>query len=251
MILMYHHVAPLGDPSADGARLHGWRYNHSPEAFEFQLREMRRRGYRMVSLDTLVDEIHHHGVEPPKTVAVTFDDGWLNNFTHAFPILQAHAVPATFFCTTDHLQTGAPDPNKMTPAQLRALIAAGMTIGGHTRTHPDLTRLPLEQARAEIAGCKQDLEQALGVGIRFFAYPGGAFNRDIARLTREAGYTAACSVLGPARNDPSSLFWLYRDVLSETMDAWSDRYRLSPAARRLLEFRVRRRLQRKLESLKF
>jgi len=248
---MYHHIVPPEEASASDTRLQGWMFTHTPDAFEFHLLELRRRGYRMVSLDSLVDEIHQLGSEPPKTVAVTFDDGWLNNFTHAFPILQAHAVPATFFCTTDHLQKGMPDPNKMTPAQLRELIAAGMTIGGHTRTHPDLTRLPLEQARAEIAGCKHDLEQTLGVDIRFFAYPGGAFNRDIARLTQEAGYTAACSVLGPARNDPSSLFWLYRDVLSETMDAWSDRYRLSPAARRLLEFRVRRRLQRKLESLKF
>ena len=246
MILMYHHVVPQGEPSADGTLLHGWRFNHTPEAFEFQLRDLRRRGYRLVSLDTLVEEIQLHGSEPPKTVAITFDDGWLNNFTHAFPILQALAVPATFFCTTGHLHTGPPEPDKMTPSQLRELIAAGMTIGGHTRSHPDLTSLPLELARAEIAGCRQDLAQTLGVDIRFFAYPGGAFNRDIERITREAGYTAACSVLGPARNDLSSMFWLYRDILSESMDTWGDRYRLCPAARRLLEFRVRRRLRQKL-----
>jgi peptidoglycan/xylan/chitin deacetylase (PgdA/CDA1 family) len=86
------------------------------------------------------------------------------------------------------------------------------------------------------------LQRALGVDVRFFAYPGGAFNRDVARLTQEAGYTAACSVLGPARNAQSSLFWLYREVLSEGMDTWHDWYRLSPLARRLFSFRVTRKL---------
>ena len=126
--------------------------------------------------------------------------------------------------------------------QLRELLRAGMTIGGHSRSHPDLTRLPPEEAKMEINGCKEDLEQSLGVPVRFFAYPGGAFNRDVARWTQEAGYTAACSVLGPARNDSSSLFWLYRDLLSETMNTAQDYYRLSPFARQLFAFRVRRRL---------
>src|ERR1700682_3424015 len=130
----------------------------------------------------------------------------------------------------------------MNLSQLQELLAAGMTIGGHTRTHRDLTKLALEQAREEIVGCKNDLEEALGVEVQFFAYPGGAFNRDVARLTQEAGYAAACSVLGPAHNDRSSLFWLYRDVLSESMTSWGDRYRLCPPIRRLLEFFVARRL---------
>jgi peptidoglycan/xylan/chitin deacetylase (PgdA/CDA1 family) len=131
----------------------------------------------------------------------------------------------------------------MNVAQLKELLLAGMTVGGHGRSHTDLTKLPFEQARAEIAGCKEDLQQALGVPVQFFAYPGGAFNREIVRLTHEAGYTAACSVLGPALNDRSSLFWLYRDVLSEGMDTWHDRYRLNSLARRLLSFRVSRRLK--------
>lgn len=242
MILMYHHIAPPEVIPENCNLLDGWNFTHSPKAFERQLVELRQQGYHFVSLSGLVSDIQNHGSELAKTVTVTFDDGWVDNFTYALPILRRLSIPATFFCTTEHIQKGETVSTKMSVEQLEELVASGMTIGGHTRTHPNLTQLSIDQARDEIAGCKNDLEQALGIEVQFLAYPGGAFNRKVARLTQEAGYTAACSVLGPARNDSSSLFWLYRDVLSETMKTWGDMYRLSPAARRLLEFRIARRL---------
>jgi peptidoglycan/xylan/chitin deacetylase (PgdA/CDA1 family) len=247
MILMYHHIAPPEVVPKDRAPLEGWNFIHSPKGFERQLVELRRRGYRFVSLGSLVDDLKRNAIEPTKTIALTFDDGWLDNFSYAFPILKGLSIPAIFFCTTRHIQNGVNEAKKMTVAQLQELLAAGMSIGGHTRAHHDLTKLTLEQAREEIAGCKSDLEQALGVEVKFFAYPGGAFNQDVVRLTQEAGYTAACSVLGPAHNDRSSLFWLYRDVLSESMTTWADRYRLSPPMRWLLQYRVARRLNKRLE----
>ena len=247
MILMYHHVAPpeaVPKPQTPEA---GWNFIHSPKGFERQLVELKQRGYNFVSLTDLVGAIKSNGCEVVKDVAVTFDDGWIDNYIYALPILTRLKIPATFFITTRHIHEGAADQRIMNVSQLQELLAAGMTIGGHTRTHCDLTKVTLEQAREEIAGCKKDLEQALATKVSLFAYPGGAFNQRIIRLTQEAGYAAACSVLGPARNDPSSLFWLYRDVLTESMNSPGDWYRLSPCARRLLEFRVRRRLQQRLQ----
>ena len=133
-------------------------------------------------------------------------------------------------------------------SQLNQLLGAGMTLGGHTRSHPDLRKLPAQVALEEIAGCKQDLERAFEIVVQFFAYPGGAFNRDVARLTQEAGYTAACSVLSPASNTTDSMFWLFRDFLSESMNTLGDRYRLNLVARQLLSFRVKRRLKEKLDD---
>jgi peptidoglycan/xylan/chitin deacetylase (PgdA/CDA1 family) len=246
---MYHHVAPAEMVPKDSAPMEGWQYTHSPEGFGRQLVELRRRGYRFVSLPSLVEEIQKRGVEHAKTAVVTFDDGWVDNLTYALPILKQLAIPATFFCTTDHIYKGEGRSKKMSVAQLWELLTAGMTIGGHTRTHPDLTKLAPDQAREEIAGCKNDLEQALGIQVQFFAYPGGSFNGNVVRLTQEAGYTAACSVLGPGKNDRSTLFCLYRDVLGETMNNWHDRYRLSPTLRRILGFRVRRKLWSKLNGI--
>ena len=248
MIILYHHVAPAARRPHDPEELRkaGWGFTHSPEAFEAQLLELRRRRYRFISLGQLLDEIRSNGEERPDSLVVTFDDGWIDNHEYAFPILKKLGITATFFVTTEHLRSGVRDPRRMGPQDLKELVREGFTVGTHTRTHPDLTRVPGESAWAEIAGCKEDVEQALGVAVDFFAYPGGAFNATIAGLTRRAGYQAACSVLGPKSNDASSLFWLYRDLLTHSLNTLGDYYRMSPIARKLFSFRVNRRLKRRL-----
>ena len=246
MILLYHHVAPPEVVPSTWEPNEGWNWRHSPEGFERQLVEVARRGYRFRSLSVIVNEIRQRGSEDPMSAAVTFDDGWVDNYQFAFPVLKRLAIPATFFMTTAHRQDGIEESKRMSVAQLKELLQSGMAIGGHSRSHPNLTKLGTKQAAEEIRGCREDLERALGVHISLFAYPGGAFNRQVARLTEEAGYTGACSVLGPHRNDKSSLFWLYRDLLTESMATWGDRYRLCPTARRLFSFRVERRLKQSL-----
>jgi len=249
VILLYHHVIPIERIPPATRRLpgEGWEFTHSPEGFERQLRALAARKYRFLSLGELVGEIDLTGSEPKRTVSVTFDDGWVDNHEYAFPILKRLGVPATFFVTTEHLREGGePDARKMAAGQLRELVQAGMTLGGHTRTHVDLRGISEEAALGELAGCRDDVEKAVGSRMEFFAYPGGAFNASVARLARKAGYRAACSVLGPAANDSSSLFWMYRDLLTESMRSWRDRYRLSPLARRMLAWRVESRLERML-----
>jgi peptidoglycan/xylan/chitin deacetylase (PgdA/CDA1 family) len=250
LILLYHHVAPSESipRTADRFQGEGWEFTHSPEAFEFQLRELRRRAYRFVSLGQLVDEIQSTGKETRDSAAVTFDDGWLDNYTFAAPLLKKLGIPATFFVTTYLLQDAGHDTARMNCGHLRELVAQGMTIGSHTRTHPDLTRISDIAARDEIAGSKADLERALGITVDFLAYPGGAFNTRVAALACEAGYRAACSVLGPKGNDSSSLYWLYRDLLSPGLNTVGDYYRLSRIARKAFSFRVSRRLKRRLAA---
>jgi peptidoglycan/xylan/chitin deacetylase (PgdA/CDA1 family) len=243
LILVYHHVAPTDASPARTDPEHGWGYRHSPEGLERQLNELTRRGFRFVPLETIVAHIEEHGRAPAMTAAITFDDGWRDAHEHALPVLRKLGMTATFFVTTDHLRRGLEDPVRMSAAQLRELVTAGMSIGGHSRTHPDLTRVSEARAREEIAGCKADLEDVLGRSVPTFAYPRGTFNRRVVELTREAGYVAACSVLSPARNDRASLFWMFRDALSEPLNSAGDRYRLTPWVRRVFEWRVRRKLR--------
>lgn len=246
LILLYHHVAPVEKiPRGSRNTDHGWHFTHSPEAFESQLLELRRRGFDFISLPELVQQIRATGTEDKNSAVVTFDDGWIDNFEFAFPILKRLGIPATFFVTTEHLRNGS-DPERMGCEQLQHLLKEGFSIGAHTRTHQDLTRIPEPSARDEIVGSKTDLEAALGVPVDFLAYPGGAFNSNVVRLTQDAGYQAACSVLGPKTNDAASIFWLYRDVLSPGLNTLGDRYRLSKSARKLFAFRVNRKLKHRL-----
>jgi len=242
VILLYHHILPEGG-AAGYSEEDGLTFRHTPEAFRFHLTELRRRGYRFESVDGLVQKLNGGAPEDPRSAFVTFDDGWRNQHEHALPILRALGIPATFFVTTDHLRRGVPCAKRMGKDELLALADAGMTIGSHTRTHPNLVRLDDERLEDELRGSRQDLEDLLGKPVTLFAYPGGSLDARVVRAVRRAGYEAACSSFGPARNDATSIFWMYRDVISESMRSLRDRYRLSPVARRLLTFRVERRLR--------
>jgi len=246
MILMYHHLAPREAISKNPPPDEAWGLNHTPHAFKEQVLALRRRGWRFQSLVETVAEIRRTGREPRRTVEITFDDGWIDQYEYGMPMLKELGVTATFFVTTEHLRMGSRDPKRMGREQLLRLREAGMTVGGHTRTHRDLIKLSATEAREEIGGCKADLEAVLGDSIGLFAYPGGSFNAEVANLARECGFDAACSALGPARNDRSTLYWLHRDLLSEGTDSLRDRYRLSPLARWMFAFRVKHRLRRQL-----
>ena len=247
MILLYHHVAPLETVPPQWESNEGWHFVHTPIGFERQMIKLEQSGYRFIPLAGLVDDLCKRGSEGPRTAAVTFDDGWIDNYQFALPILKKLSIPATFFVTTRQLQGGTSDAKRMNVGQLRELLRAGMAIGAHTRTHPNLTNIPAERAGDEIRGSKADLEAALDVRVDFFAYPGGAFNRQVVEAVRQAGFVAACSVLSPARNTTGSMFWLFRNLITEEMTTLSDYYRLSPLMVRLLEFRIRRRLQKQLD----
>jgi peptidoglycan/xylan/chitin deacetylase (PgdA/CDA1 family) len=208
-----------------------------------------RRGVRFVSLDELVRRLNSGPDEEPRIAAVTFDDGWTDQYDHALPVLERLRVPATFFVTTEHLRHGREIPGKMGRDVIQSLARQGVAIGSHTRTHPHLPGVD-EDAKLfdEVRGSKQDLEDLLGKPVTLFAYPGGAFNARVARAVRFAGYEAACSCLGPARNDATSLYWLYRGVLSDSMRTLRDRYLLSAFLPDALAFMVRRRLRMMLHG---
>jgi peptidoglycan/xylan/chitin deacetylase (PgdA/CDA1 family) len=250
MILMYHHIAPADaiPPASRRQDEEGWNFTHSPEGFERQLRELMRRGWRFLSLDEMVAVIQTTGKEPPKAAAITFDDGWIDNFIHALPVLRRLRLTATFFLTTQHLTENQRDPRRMQVEEIRHLVDEGMSVGGHTRSHPDLRGISPEDARREILGCKVDLEQLFQKPVRFFAYPGGAFDQQAVEWVRRFGYEAACSVYGPAPNTRDSLYWLFRDVLTESMSTLRDRYRLCSLARRGLAFRVHRQVRQALAA---
>ncbi len=246
MILLYHHVAPNCNGSAQSPAANERQFTISPERLQQRLRMFAERRYKFVLLGEIVRRILEAGKEPDDVVAVTFDDGWLDNYEFALPVLKHLNVPASFFVTTAHLRQGAAAERKMSARQLRELLDEGMEIGSHSRNHPNLRKLSEREARSEILGSKLDLESLLGRSVDLFAYPGGEFNQGVVRMVREAGYAAACSVISPAANDRSSLFWMYRNSFNESLHSLGDYYRLSPVLTKLLEFRVRRRLSRAL-----
>lgn len=211
VILTYHSV---------GTRDH--EMNVTPAAFREQMAWLADNA-RVVPLS--------EAVETAEGVAITFDDGYRDNFTEAVPVLEAHGLPATVFAVPGHMgewldhDARTPDAQLMTWDELRALAAKGWTIGGHTMNHPRLAQLSEAHQRDEISGSKRALEEQLGFRIEAFAYPFGSaldYTGTSRAIVRESGYAFAVSNrfgVNTARADRWALRRIWVDR-SDTLDSF-------------------------------
>jgi peptidoglycan/xylan/chitin deacetylase (PgdA/CDA1 family) len=183
-ILLYHHVRP----GSTGALF------VSPEILDQQLEYLQYYGFHTISFTDLADYLEKGKSLPLHPLIISFDDGWENQFEYGFPLLQKYHDTATFYVVTDYLD----HPNFMTTEQLKTMVAAGMAIGCHTRSHPYLTSLGGERLRDEIAGAKAILETE-GFKIDTFAYPYGAYNQKVVAMVQAAGFRSARTADGGTR----------------------------------------------------
>src|SRR5882672_4606470 len=140
-----------------------------------------QRYFNVVSLGSLVDKLER-GASLDRELAITFDDGYRDNFDHAAPILEKLGLPATFFIVTQWMGTevvpwwdreiGVRHP-WMTWDQVKSLHQRGFELGAHTRTHVDLGSVTNREARTEILGARRELEEQLSASVELFAYPYG------------------------------------------------------------------------------
>jgi peptidoglycan/xylan/chitin deacetylase (PgdA/CDA1 family) len=189
-ILVYHHVRP-GSTSTLFV---------SPEVFDEELKYLQYYGFHTISFTDLADYLEKGKPLPPNPAIISLDDGWENQFEYGFPILQKYHDTATFYVVTDYLD----HENFMTTEQLKTMVAAGMTIGCHTRSHPYLTSVGQQRAWDEIAGAKAILE-ADGFNIDTFAYPYGAYNARVVDMVQEAGFRTARTVDAGTRATANNL----------------------------------------------
>jgi peptidoglycan/xylan/chitin deacetylase (PgdA/CDA1 family) len=184
-VLMYHYIRNLEDPGKDPE---GYALSISPEYFEQQIKYLSDEGYQSVTPEDLYQAIENKTKLPPKPVLLTFDDGYEDFYTNAFPILKMYNFKATIFVITGFVSE--PDGRYLTWDQIKELDRSGLiTIGSHTISHKNLVTRP--EILPEIKQSKDVLEKFLGHSVTTFAYPGGAFNENVANLVNQAGYNTA------------------------------------------------------------
>jgi peptidoglycan/xylan/chitin deacetylase (PgdA/CDA1 family) len=179
-ILMYHVVsaAPPGVPYPEL-----WV---APHTFAAEMRALRHAGYHAVTLSTAVRAWRRGGPLPKRPVVVSFDDGYLSDYTHAGPVLRRLGWPGVLNLALENVR-----PGDITAPQVRRLIAWGWEIDSHTLTHPDLTTLPPAALRHELVGSREEIQRRFGQPARFFCYPAGRYDAGVVAAVRAAGYQAA------------------------------------------------------------
>jgi peptidoglycan/xylan/chitin deacetylase (PgdA/CDA1 family) len=175
---MYHRVIRDGDP-VDG--IEPGMYVRA-STFDLHLTWLRER-WRIRTLGEAIDSPPAPG-EPP-VVVLTFDDGWRDNLTAAWPILERHGARATIFLVREYCESGIHAAGSfMVPAEIGELARRGMEFGAHTATHPDLTKLGDEAAESEMRRSKEAVEQWTGRPCGGFAYPYGRHRDATAAIAR-------------------------------------------------------------------
>jgi peptidoglycan/xylan/chitin deacetylase (PgdA/CDA1 family) len=211
------------------------------DRFEEQMKSLRER-FEIVRLSDFVTAFTSESRDAA-VACVTFDDGYLDNYQCALPVLDRSGIKATFFIATNFLgksfRTFAGELPMMTEAHVRELAAWGHEVGAHTMSHSKLTKLPINAAKAEIAGSKRFLEDLLGCGVVSFAYPKGDCNPTTKELVRESGFSFAVTVRPGIVHDPFDCLALPRVWINNTISAKGFHARLSPALERYQSIRER------------
>ncbi|HEY79862.1 MAG TPA: polysaccharide deacetylase family protein, partial [Caldilineae bacterium] len=209
-ILMYHYIS-TPPPGADAYRR---KLSLAPDIFAQHLDYLQQEGYATIHLEDLISYLARGVPElPEKPIILTFDDGYLDNYENAFPALRERGMVGTFFIITDFADLAASDPNYAMYAtwdDLRAMDAAGMELGSHSRNHPDLKGKDIDFLVWQALGSSQTLEANLGKKPRVLAYPFGSYDAQVIDVFRSAGFWGAVTTEPGVAHRSDAVFELAR-----------------------------------------
>lgn len=252
--LCYHSVHPHGPPFL----------SLSPETFEHQLALLRRRGFQAAGLDALDALARGERPHAPQ-VFLTFDDGFVDNFEWAFPLMREYAATGLIFVLPPAVDGGAslswPEVQErrdrhpevfrsMEWAMVETMAEQGFEFGSHTLAHSSLPSLDDEVLRQELSDSRRRIVERLG-RCDSLAYPFGHWDPRVAAAAADAGYRWAFTMPSGAQRDATPLS-IPRIAIDHRDDERRFALKLTPAGRRVIlsplksQFRTGRRLARRM-----
>jgi peptidoglycan/xylan/chitin deacetylase (PgdA/CDA1 family) len=191
-ILVYHQIDAAPPKGAPFRSLYV-----SPAAFGRQMALLKALGFSGLSMGDLLPYLR--GELSGRVVGITFDDGYLNNLTHALPVLQRHRFTSTCYAVSAQAgrtnvwdqSIGIEQVSLMSQEQMQQWVAGGQEIGAHTRQHVHLPALSQADCQQEIAGSREDLRALLGCSVAHFCYPYGDYQASHVQQVQDAGFASA------------------------------------------------------------
>ncbi len=184
-ILAYHHVLPA-NAKVDESILNS-PFTISDSEFYKQMLFLSQSGYKPISLNQLLrttNEKLQNKFDHNKLIVITFDDGWIDNYEYAVPILKSFNFSATFFVITSYVNSAG----CMSVEQLLEIQQAGMQIESHAHTHTPLELLSNSEMQWELTHSKNLLEKHLEKDVTFISFPHGSYNKGVLEAAKKAGY---------------------------------------------------------------
>ena len=189
-ILMYHYIS---DPPEE-ADEYREDLSVTPGEFRKQMQYLAENGFNTIDFYTLSRAITGKAPLPPRPVILTFDDGYLDHYENAFPIMQEFGFTGTFFIITGYVDAG--NPNHMTWPMIEEMAAAGMRMESHSKSHPDLRGASREELVWQILGSQETLAAHIGYTPRYFCYPGGRYDEETIAVLQELDFWGAVTTAG-------------------------------------------------------
>lgn len=183
-ILMYHYIRT--NPVASDTE--GYNLSVTPNDFATQMQYLIAHGYQSISISELTTILKEKLIPSSPVVVLTFDDGYEDFYTQAFPILEKYHLKAESYVISGFVG----QPNFMNWDMIRKVASSGLiTIGDHTVNHLDLTTLDKENIDWELQASKQKIEHEIGKTVTDFCYPAGRYNDLVIQEVKTSGYTNA------------------------------------------------------------
>ncbi len=195
--LLYHKIdLPTADVRIRGAFT-------APKKFEKQISYLLKKGFSFYTASELVTHYKNHGEFPKHSAAITFDDGWKDNFTNAFPVLKKHGVKTTIFLvpscigqTTAKVTADGEDTRgHLSETDILEMSASGIEFGSHSFNHKLFHQISQQEIEFEVTESKKTIENLTQKECSVFAYPAGFFTAYAKDAIKNAGFIAAFSTI--------------------------------------------------------
>lgn len=220
-VLMYHKISRRN--------AHKEKLRVFPEDFRRQMKYLKEKGYKSISLKELREYFDGKKKFFFKPVVLSFDDGYKDNYLNAVPVLREYGFSAVFFISTAYVgKDNLWDVNEAADAEpmmgwdeIKKLCEQGFEIGSHTVSHTDLTKLSREEIFKELENSRAMLESELGVEITAVSYPFGHYNEEVMKVTSEAGYSLGIATrhgINVGTDNPMAV----KRILIRGYDRWLD-----------------------------
>jgi peptidoglycan/xylan/chitin deacetylase (PgdA/CDA1 family) len=181
------------------------------EKFREQMKYLKDKNYTTLNLDELYNFLVNNKAIPEKSVVITFDDGYEDNYKNAYPILKEFGFNACIFVITSTIDN---DKSYLTSNQLRQMDANGIEIESHTLNHNDLSKLSYKDQIDTLEKSKEYIERTLNKKVKYIGYPFGKWNEDTIKATKKLGYSMAFTTIGGWAQKEEGIYTLNRVYIS-------------------------------------